>query len=68
MPVLLHPTINWQGWQEVKQSREFQQLPATERIRLVNQLPHCLWTWELSDNGEIDLLLDSLGRERHEQD
>ncbi len=68
MSVLLHPTINWQGWQEVKQSHDFQKLVSGERIRIVNQLPHSLWTWEMSDGGEIDDLLESLGRERLEKD
>lgn len=68
MSVLLHPTINWQGWQEIKQSKLFSKLPSVERIRLINQLPHSLWTWEMADGGEIDELLDSLDRERQEQD
>ncbi len=68
MSVILHPTISWQGWQEVKRSRAFQQLTAEERIRLIHQLPHNLWTWEMCDNSEIDLLLESLGRERLEKD
>lgn len=64
MVVLLHPTISWQGWQEVKQSLVFQRLSSRERIRLINQLPAGLWTWEMSDSSEIDTLLDGLGRER----
>ncbi len=68
MTVLLHPTINWQGWQEVKQYSDFQQLPSTERIRLINQLPHSLWIWEMSDSGDIDELLDNLDRGKQEQD
>ncbi len=68
MSVLLHPTISWQGWQEVKQSQAFLRLTSSERIRLINQLPHSLWTWEMSDSGEIDELLESLGRERQEKD
>lgn len=68
MSVLLHPTINWQGWQEIKQSRVFKHLSSSDRLRLINQLPHNLWTWEMSDSGEIDELLESLGRERQEKD
>lgn len=68
MAVLLHPTISWQGWQEIKQSKTFQELPPGERFRLINQLPHNLWAWEMSDGGEIDEMLDSLVRERHEKD
>lgn len=68
MSVLLHPTITWQGWQEVKQSRNFQNLSPSERILIINQLPHSLWAWEMSDGGEIDELLDSLGRERRKND
>lgn len=66
MSVLLHPTINWQGWQQVKKSPGFTSLPSSERIRVINQLPHNLWTWEMGDSGEIDELLESLGRERQE--
>jgi len=68
MTVLLHPSISWQGWQQVKQSRLFQELSAVERIRLINQLPHSLWTWEMSETSEIDALLEGLGRERQDKD
>jgi hypothetical protein len=68
MIVLLHPTISWQGWQEVKQSQVFQRLSPGERIRLVNQLPQALWTWEMSDSSEIDALLETLGLERHDSE
>jgi len=68
MAVLLHPTINWQGWQEVKQSQFFQRLASDERIRLIHQLPHGLWSWEMSDSSEIDALLEGLGRERQDQE
>ncbi len=68
MVVLLHPTISWQGWQEVKQSSAFQQLSSSERIRLVNQLPHGLWSWEMGDSAEIDALLEGLGQERQDQE
>lgn len=68
MTVLLHPTISWQGWQEVKQSQDFQHLVSEERVRLINQLPHNLWSWEMGDSGEIDFLLESLGRDRREKD
>lgn len=68
MPVLLHPTINWQGWQKIKQSQTFQRPASSDRIRMINQLPHSLWTWEMSESGEIDELLESLGRERQEKD
>ncbi len=68
MAVLLHPTISWQGWQQVKQSKAFRRLSAAEKVRLINQLPHGLWTWEMGDSGEIDDLLESLGCERQEKD
>lgn len=66
MTVLLHPTISWQGWQEVKQSSVFQRLTSAERIRLINQLPHGLWSWEMGDSNEIDALLEGLERERQD--
>ena len=68
MAVLLHPTISWQGWQEVKQSLAFQELSSGERLRLINQLPHGLWTWEMAESSEIDALLEDLGRERQDKD
>ena len=68
MSVLLHPTINWQGWQEIKQSAAYKKLDAEARLHLINQLPHNLWTWEIGEADEIDLLLDSLDRERKERD
>ena len=66
MTVLLHPKISWQGWQEVKKSSVFQRLTSAERILLINQLPHGLWSWEMGDSKEIDALLDGLGRERQD--
>ena len=66
MRVLLHPTINWQGWQEVKKSSIFKILSSEERILLINQLPHGLWTWEMCDNSEIETLLEGLIRERND--
>ncbi len=66
MSILLHPTISWQGWQEVKQSQVFQRLSSEERIRLVNQLPHGLWFWEMDESSEIDALLEGLGREKQD--
>ena len=68
MAVLLHPTISWQGWQEVKQSPAFQKLSSDERLRLINQLPHSLWIWEMGESSEIDALLEDLGRERQDKD
>ena len=66
MAVLLHPTITWQGWQEVKQSSVFKALSSIERIRLINQLPHGLWNWEISENNDIEALLEGLIRDRND--
>ena len=68
MSVLLHPTINWQGWQEIKQSAAFKALDSEARLRLIHQLPHNLWAWEIGDGEEIDLLLENLDKERQERD
>jgi len=68
MSILLHPTISWQGWQQVKQSQAFKGLTASEQIHLINQLPHSLWPWEMSDSCEIDDLLENLRPEIKEND
>ncbi|MCF6179201.1 MAG: hypothetical protein L3J63_07410 [Geopsychrobacter sp.] len=68
MSVLLHPTISWQGWQQVKRSSAFKRLTSNQRIHLVNQLPHTLWAWEMGDSREIDDLLKSLRPELKEND
>ncbi|MDT8421168.1 MAG: hypothetical protein RQ754_12110 [Desulfuromonadales bacterium] len=46
MKILLHPKIDWAGWQAIKRSSLFQSLSSGEQICLTDRLPLQLWQKE----------------------
>lgn len=57
MKLLLHPKIDWSGWQQIKQSRWFQSMSWGEQICLIDNLPLKLWQKEIAEGRNPDLLL-----------
>lgn len=53
MKILLHPKIDWDSWQRIKQSSLFRSLSWGEQVCLIDTLPLKLWQREMAE-GQND--------------
>lgn len=60
MKILLHPKIDWDSWQRIKQSALFRNMSWGEQVCLIDTLPLKLWQREMADGQREERVEESM--------